>query len=180
MKNKLVLIILTLSCLAFTFVDTSGLKILILNRLNEYTTEKYPEKIYIQTDKPYYTAGENIWFNTYLVNGVTHIKTAKSKINYVELINEQNEVIADRKLFTESLSVNGDFKLPIDLNEGTYLMRAFTNYMRNQPRDYFFKKEIPVFAINSDANSKDGKENKTTQTSFKLNFVICLLLEACT
>ena len=165
MKNKLVLIILTLSCLAFTFVDTSGLKILILNRLNEYTTEKYPEKIYIQTDKPYYTAGENIWFNTYLVNGVTHIKTAKSKINYVELINEQNEVIADRKLFTESLSVNGDFKLPIDLNEGTYLMRAFTNYMRNQPRDYFFKKEIPVFAINSDANSKDGKENKTTQTS---------------
>ena len=165
MKNKLVLIILTLSCLAFTFVDTSGLKILILNRLNEYTTEKYPEKIYIQTDKPYYTAGENIWFNTYLVNGVTHTKTAKSKIIYVELINEQNEVIADRKLFTESLSVNGDFKLPIDLNEGTYLLRAFTNYMRNQPRDYFFKKEIPVFAINSDANSKDGKENKTTQTS---------------
>ena len=165
MKNKLVLIILTLSCLAFTFVDTSGLKILILNRLNEYTTEKYPEKIYIQTDKPYYTAGENIWFNTYLVNGVTHTKTAKSKIIYVELINEQNEVIADRKLFTESLSVNGDFKLPIDLNEGTYLLRAFTNYMRNQPRDYFFKKEIPVFAINSDANSKDGEENKTTQTS---------------
>ena len=165
MKNKLVLIILTLSCLAFTFVDTSGLKILILNRLNEYTTEKYPEKIYIQTDKPYYTAGENIWFNTYLVNGVTHIKTAKSKIIYVELINEQNEVIADRKLFTESLSVNGDFKLPIDLNEGTYLLRAFTNYMRNQPRDYFFKKEIPVFAINSDANSKGGEENKTTQTS---------------
>ena len=141
MKNKLVLIILTLSCLAFTFVDTSGLKILILNRLNEYTTEKYPEKIYIQTDKPYYTAGENIWFNTYLVNGVTHTKTAKSKIIYVELINEQNEVIADRKLFTESLSVNGDFKLPIDLNEGTYLLRAFTNYMRNQPRDYFFKKD---------------------------------------
>ena len=165
MKNILVLIILTLSCLAFTFVDTSGLKILILNRLNEYTTEKYPEKIYIQTDKPYYTAGENIWFNTYLVNGVTHTKTAKSKIIYVELINEQNEIIADRKLFTESLSVNGDFKLPIDLNEGTYLLRAFTNYMRNQPRDYFFKKEIPVFAINSDANSKDGKENKTTQTS---------------
>tara|TARA_R110002020_G_scaffold52670_11_gene147800 strand:- start:2081 stop:4567 length:2487 start_codon:yes stop_codon:yes gene_type:complete len=165
MKNILVLIILTLSCLAFTFVDTSGLKILILNRLNEYTTEKYPEKIYIQTDKPYYTAGENIWFNTYLVNGVTHTKTAKSKIIYVELINEQNEIIADRKLFTESLSVNGDFKLPIDLNEGTYLLRAFTNYMRNQPRDYFFKKEIPVFAINSDANSKDGEENKTTQTS---------------
>ena len=72
---------------------------------------------------------------------MTHTKTAKSKIIYVELINEQNEVIADRKLFTESLSVNGDFKLPIDLNEGTYLLRAFTNYMRNQPRDYFFKKD---------------------------------------
>lgn len=146
-------------CLAFSFVDSSGLKILILNRLHEYTSEKYPEKIYLQTDKPYYTAGEDIWFNAYLVNGVTHTKSEKSKIIYVELINEKDEVISDRKLFAESLSVQGDFKLPINLPEGIYLMRAYTNYMRNQPREYFFNKEISVLAINSEIPNDTIKGN---------------------
>jgi hypothetical protein len=146
-------------CLAFSFSDTSGLKILILNRLNEYVTEKYPEKIYIQTDKPYYTAGEDIWLSAYLVNGVTHVLSGKSSIIYVELINEKNEVISERKLFAETVSTQGDFKLPPDLPEGTYLLRAYTNYMRNQPRDYFFKKEIPVFALNSSPLESDGQEN---------------------
>ncbi|SRX56110.1 TonB-dependent receptor plug domain-containing protein [Aequorivita sp. CIP111184] len=166
MKKILGILSILVLCIAFSF--NSGLKILILNRLNEYTTEKYPEKIYIHTDRPYYTAGENIWFNTYLVNGVTHRKSEKSKIIYVELINEQNEVISDRKLFTESMSINGDFKLPIDLPEGTYLLRAFTNYMRNQPRDYFFNKEIPVFAINSEIPDSDGEKNSKVAENSEL------------
>ena len=149
MKKILFLLSLSLLCLAFSFSDTSGLKILILNKLNEYSSGKYPEKIYIHTDKPYYTAGENIWFNTYLVNGVSLTKTNKSKVIYVELINDQDSIISGLKLFTESISVKGDFKLPIDLKDGNYLLRAYTNYMRNQSSDYYFKKEIPIFAINS-------------------------------
>lgn len=147
--KKILLLIVCLLCLAFSFSDSSGLKILILNKLNEYSSRKYPEKIYIHTDKPYYTAGENIWFNTYLVNGVTHTKTNKSKVIYVELINDQDSIISGLKLFAESISVKGDFKLPIDLKDGNYLLRAYTNYMRNQSSDYYFKKEIPIFAINS-------------------------------
>jgi hypothetical protein len=162
--KKLLLPIVCFLCLAFSLINSSGLKILILNRLNEYTTEKYPEKIYIQTDKPYYTAGEDIWFSTYLVNGVTHTKSAKSKIIYVELINEKDEVISERKLFTESISVNGDFNLPLTLKDGTYLLRAYTNYMRNQPREYFFKKEIPVFALNSEIPDGD-KNTEITENS---------------
>lgn len=158
MKKILLLVCISFSCLAFSF-DTPGLKILILNRLNEYTSEKYPEKIYIQTDKPYYTAGENIWFNTYLVNGVTHTKTGKSKVIYVELINAQDSIISERKLFTETISVAGDFKLAADLKEGTYLLRAYTTYMRNQSNDYFFKKEIQIFALNSDFVPAFRKEN---------------------
>lgn len=165
MKRLFLLISIFCLFLFFSF-NSSGLKILIQNRLNEYTTEKYPEKIYIQTDRPYYTAGENIWFNTYLINGVTHRKSEKSKVIYVELINERNEVISDRKLFTESVSVDGDFKLPVDLPEGTYLLRAFTNYMRNQSRDYFFKKEIPIFGINSEIpSSSDNKSSENIENS---------------
>ena len=138
--KRFLLVISILSCLAFGLHNASGLKILILNKLKEYTTQNYPEKIYIQTDKPYYTAGENIWFNTYLVNGVNHIKSEKRKIIYVELINEKDSIISEGRLFADSISVKGDFKLPIDLKEGKYLLRAYTNYMRNELDDFFFKK----------------------------------------
>lgn len=148
MKKLSIVLILSFLCLAFSY--NNGLKSLILNKLSKYSAEQYPEKVYIQTDKPYYTAGESIWFNTYLVNGVTHKVSEKSKVIYVELINEKDSIISERKLFTETLSVSGDFKLPIDLKDGTYLLRAFTNYMRNQPQAYFYKKEIPVFALYAD------------------------------
>jgi len=168
MKKISFFLILSFFCFAFSLSDHSGLKILILNRLNEYVTEKYPEKIYIQSDKPYYTAGENIWFNIYLVNGVTHTKTTKSKVIYVELINEKDEIISERKLFTESISVDGDFKLPLTLKDGTYLLRAYTNYMRNQPRECFFKKEIPVFAINSEIPDLDTEKNSKVAENSEL------------
>ncbi len=155
MKKIPLLILLSSLCLAFTLGDNSGLKILILNRLNEYTKENFPEKIYIHTDKPYYTSGESIWFSAYLLNGVNHTKSTKSSVLYIELINEQDEVVIEHKLFTESVSAEGDFKLPITLPEGNYLLRAYTNYMRNQSREYFFTKEIPIFAINSEIEDTD-------------------------
>jgi hypothetical protein len=162
-KKILPIISISFLCLAFSFSDTSGLKILILNRLNEYVTEKYPEKIYIQTDKPYYTAGENIWFDAYLVNGVTHRMSNKSNVIYVELINKNDSIISERMLYTKSVSVKGDFQLPADLKEGNYLLRAYTNYMRNQSRSYFFRKEIPIFALYKDKSYEIDKAKSKTQ-----------------
>lgn len=161
MNKAFSILIISFLCLAFSAND--GLRTLIINKLDKYTTTQYPEKIYIQTDKPYYTAGESIWFSTYLVNGVTHKKSEKSKVIYVELINEKGSVISERKLFAENISIAGDFKLPIDLKDGTYLLRAFTNYMRNQPREYFFKKEIPIFSINTDLETTKSDTSKLTK-----------------
>lgn len=166
--KRILLFISILSCLAFGLSNASGLKFLILNKLKEYVTEDYPEKIYIHTDKPYYTAGESIWFNAYLVNGVTHTESGKSNIVYVELINEMDKVISERKLFAESLSVQGDFKLPMELEEGNYLIRAYTNYMRNQPRDYFFKKHILIFALNSEILETENDISSKAEGNVKL------------
>lgn len=40
--------------------------------------EKVPqEKLYLHLDKPFYGAGEKIWFKGYLVNSVTHQDNTK-------------------------------------------------------------------------------------------------------
>jgi len=43
-----------------------------INTLKLNEAERFPEKTYIHTDKPYYTTKDTIWFKNYLVNGITH------------------------------------------------------------------------------------------------------------
>ena len=143
--------------------DSNSLKYLILSRLQEYTSDKYPEKIYVHTDKPFYTAGEDVWFSAYLVNGVTHIASAKSSVVHVELLDSEGNIISECKLFAESISVQGDFKLPADLNDGTYILRAYTNYMQNQPQDFFFEKEVTIYSLYADETDSEKEDSKLSE-----------------
>ena len=117
----------------------------ILSRLESYRLQEAPEKVYVHTDKPYYTNGETIWFKSYLVDGITHTKSNKSNVIYVELIDPKDSIISRRQLYAENRSANGDFEIPKSATEGTYLLRAYTNYMRNTPNPAFFQKEIRVW-----------------------------------
>ena len=50
--------------------------------------EKIPqEKLYLHLDKPFYGAGEKIWFKGYLVNSVTHQDNTQSNFIITELVN---------------------------------------------------------------------------------------------
>jgi len=51
------------------------------------------EKVYVQTDKPYYSAGEEIWFKASLVNETTLEPNPLSQFVYVELINKMDSVL---------------------------------------------------------------------------------------
>ena len=113
------------------FISTTKFQNLVVEKLDNYTKNEFPEKIYIDTDKPYYTAGNDIWFSAYLINGITHEKSSKSNVVYVELINDKDSIVAQRKLYTNDISVAGDFKTDSSWDSGKYLLRGYTNYMRN-------------------------------------------------
>lgn len=141
MIKKIILIITAVILLSFTAIN--NFRELVLNKITKYS-DNYPEKIYIQTDKPYYSIGDDIWYTVYLVNGISHKRTDKSRVIYVELINEQDSIISKNQLYTNDISVAGDFKIQKNLNSGNYMIRGYTNYMRNQNSDFFFQKELQV------------------------------------
>lgn len=141
-RTLLIGIIVTL----FSFIAITNFQDLVHEKLTIYT-DNFPEKIYVQTDKPYYTIGDDIWFTAYLVNGVTHKKSGKSNVIYVELINDKDSIVSTNKLHTNDISVAGEFEIKKEWKSGNYLLRAYTNYMRNSNPDYFFKKEIPIWDI---------------------------------
>lgn len=163
MIKKLFITLVLTSLLSFTALFT-GFKDLVLEKLSEYTAN-YPEKIYVQTDKPYYAIGEDLWFSAYLVNGINHRKSDKSRIIHVELINDKDSIVSHKQLYTNDISVAGDFKIEKDWNQGNYLLRAYTNYMRNKEQDYFFQKEIPIWNVSAnDSVTKITEIDKDTST----------------
>ncbi|MFH6601930.1 TonB-dependent receptor plug domain-containing protein [Maribacter algicola] len=116
----------------------------IISKLLIYNTNEGPEKTYLHTDKDFYTNGETIWFKTYLVDGITHTKSDKSKVIYVELVNPQDSIIAKRKLYVNTLGASGDIELDNDIPQGNYYLRAYTKYMLNENEPVIFQKKIPI------------------------------------
>jgi TonB-dependent SusC/RagA subfamily outer membrane receptor len=101
------------------------------------------EKIHIQTDKPAYVAGEKIWYRAYLVDAVFNRPSYVSRYIYVELTSPSGELISLDKLRPVDSLFHNNISLAEDLPEGTYKIRAYTNFMRNRP-DYFFEKKVFV------------------------------------
>lgn len=75
--------------------------------------EKIPqEKLYLHLDKPFYGAGEKIWFKGYLVNAITHQDNAPSNFIITELINRSDSIVERKKIRRDSLGFHNAFTLP--------------------------------------------------------------------
>jgi hypothetical protein len=116
---------------------------------------KIIEKVYLQTDRDSYYAGEDIWFKAYLIDALDHLLTDHSSNLHVELISPFSKIIAARIIRLEGGMGDGDFKLQGDIKSGKYKLRAYTNYMRNFSDQLFFAKEIAVI------NAKGGEAEIT-------------------
>ena len=113
-------------------------------QLDKWSANYPVEKVYLQTDKPYYATGDDIWFKGYITLGPVHQLSGLSGVLNVELINPQDSVIRHIKLPVSAGLIWGDFFLADTLRAGNYRIRAYTNYMLNAGEAYFFDKHITV------------------------------------
>jgi hypothetical protein len=146
---------------AFTRADDDPIK-KIVTQLAKWNDENPQEKVYLHMDKPFYAAGEDIWFKAYVTVGPKHQLSALSGVLNVELINERDSIKQSIKLPVYAGMGWGDFALPDTLKAGNYRIRAYTNYMRNAGDDYFFDKTFSIG--NSVANNVFTKVNYTYAT----------------
>jgi hypothetical protein len=146
-NHKLVLRLIVLSSLAIlvSFIPKADepLAKLIFN-LQHWTDSIPQEKVYLHMDKPYYALGDTIWFKGYVTIGSRHQLSALSGAVYVDLINDKDSVVKALKLPVTSGMVMGDFTLIDDYKEGSYRIRAYTQWMRNAGSEYFFDRTFTV------------------------------------
>lgn len=121
------------------FVET------LIDKLKQFDINNTAEKVYLQLDKPYYAAGDTIYFKAYVTTG-KHQLSAQSSVLHVDLIDPANRVNRSLRLkLTQGLSW-GDFELPDSLQKGDYRIRAYTQLMQNEPES-FFDSPIPIGAV---------------------------------
>jgi hypothetical protein len=144
-KQIFCLLFLALSISLYSFGNPSPAFLKkVASRFSKQWNMAQQEKVYLQIDKPYYSAGENIWFKGYVVNAATHLPKSLSQFLYVELIDKANTVIARVKIKKDSLGFDGCIKLKPELHTGNYAVRAYTYWMQNAGADFFFSKNIYV------------------------------------
>lgn len=118
---------------------------LISTRFARFQQLSFQEKLYLQTDKPYYNAGEEIWFKAYLLHAATHFANTPTRFVYVELIDKADSVFSRVKIRKDSLGCfAGHIKLNPETPAGNYVLRAYSYWMQNAGTGFFFKKSIYI------------------------------------
>ncbi|WP_139366996.1 MG2 domain-containing protein [Sediminibacterium ginsengisoli] len=148
MRSLLPAILLCMFCqVSFSQANTTISPDSALSLLNS----NYPqEKVFLQTDKAQYVAGETIWMKAWCT--LEGQPSFLSRILYVDLVNSNGKVIQKKMYKLDSLSSTpAEIDIPKEAGTGNYSVNAYTLWMRNFPQ-YLFKKDIYIY--NSDYGTK--------------------------
>ena len=114
-------------------------------------SEKFPqEKMYIQFDKPYYNAGDMIWYKSYLISGT---EPSQISVNlYVDWFGDDGKLLLHTINPINESGSKGQFQIPLNYKGKSLFLKAYTKWMLNFDKDLLFQKTITVIQKTSKAS----------------------------
>jgi hypothetical protein len=116
-------------------------------RLQQYSQQALTEQLFLHLDRPAYVAGETLWFKAYAVDGTYHRPLPMSKVAYVEVLDAAQRPVLQTKIALVQAMGQGVLELPAELATGRYVVRAYTNWMKNAGPDFYF--QCPITVVNT-------------------------------
>ncbi len=132
----------------------------VLDRFSDYYARGVDEKLYLQLDKPYYCAGDTIWFKGYLVNAVSHIPKPLSNYIYVELTGPADTLVCRYKIKVDEYGFHNCIALDARMTPGYYSLRAYSRWMLNGGPGHFFTKALRIVNPLDDRFQADASYEK--------------------
>ena len=99
--------------------------------INYYTTGGIQEKLYVVTDKPFYSAGDTIYFSAFLVNSMYFNRITDTRFIYVELIDATGNVVSRLRVMGTSGRFYNAIPLSTRITAGKYTLRAYSKWQTN-------------------------------------------------
>ncbi|MDQ4139184.1 MAG: MG2 domain-containing protein, partial [Bacteroidota bacterium] len=138
----------------------------ITRKFNQYSEQTLPEKLFLHLDRPLYLAGETLWFKIYAVDGTFHKPLPLSKIAYVEVLDKEQKPVLQGKIALAEATGQGSFVLPTSFASGNYLVRAYTNWMKNFSPDYYFQSAVTIVNTFTHSGIKPVKDSAVYDVQF--------------
>ncbi len=117
----------------------------IIGDLEIPRAERLIEKVYVHTDRDVYITGEDLMFSIYLVDGKYTGLPGRSRVAYIEIVNPFDIPVAQKRVGIYDAYAFGILSVPDTLTSGDYILRAYTNSMRNYGPDTFFSQMISIY-----------------------------------
>lgn len=145
-KNLSLIAMLLLFCMKVFAQDNQNAALLkMANDITQKSLLFSREKIYIQTDKPDYNTGDTLWFKTYLFDASYLKPSIKSGILYIEIADDNNQVV--KRIMVSLIDGLGWGDISLNAKSfpaGNYTLRAYTNWMRNFNESDIFQKQFSI------------------------------------
>lgn len=107
---------------------------------SEKSFTQYEEKIFLQTDRDIYIAGEEVLVNTFCFSPNSTV--FHSKVLYVEIFNKEKNIVVQKKLEIVDGVAAGSLFLPKSIKTDAYFVRAYTHYLKNLNPTFFPTRKI--------------------------------------
>jgi hypothetical protein len=102
------------------------------------------ERLLVITDRNIYFTGENIWIKIICTESIYNMPIDLSKVVYYELLTADNNPVSRHKTALKGGFGSGCITLPEGLVPGNYMIRAYTNWMKNFGHDCFFERSVII------------------------------------
>ena len=106
------------------------------------------EKVFLHTDKNLFSAGETIWYSAYATLGPFHQYSTGSSVLHVDLINPDGKIVRSQTHGLINGKGSGSLEIPKNIVSGNYLLRSYTQWMRNFDADFFYTKRLHILNDN--------------------------------
>ena len=104
-------------------------------------------KLYLHTDRDIYFQGDSICFKAYYLDGQTQKPISGFYNLFVDFIDENGKTIHSEVLPILEGFTSGNIKIPDLSEQGSYVLRAFTESQKKYGEDAFFYKILSVKKI---------------------------------
>ena len=112
--------------------------------INYYTNGGVQEKLYLVTDKPYYSAGDTIYFSAFLVNSIYFGRVTDTKFIYVELVDATGNVTSRVRVMGSEGRFYNAIPLSAKMTSGTYTLRAYSKWQTNFDNELLYSRQIEI------------------------------------
>lgn len=113
---------------------------------NKYTDyfKQTREIPYLHLNKTNFIEGEEVWFQAYVMDQKTSKLHQHTTNLYCHIYNENGEYKQSKLLFIKNGIASNSFKIDESFTEGTYYIKATTNWMKNFEEDNSFTQKIHI------------------------------------